>query len=135
MDQKSIEDRLEKIENRMKMNFFEIEKRLVNLESAPEETKPDIEKKINQLFDVIMVIRLENEKIKEMIEKNKDNNTVIEMEKDAKKFDKNALEEIKQQVLEIKGRLTRLEESQTKSFLHDKGKGILDEINNILHRD
>ncbi|MFH0949264.1 MAG: hypothetical protein V1802_02145 [Candidatus Aenigmatarchaeota archaeon] len=63
---KELDERLTRIENKQKSTMFEIEKRLVQLESMDIEKR--IEKRLQELEDVLMLIQLENKKLKEFSE-------------------------------------------------------------------
>jgi len=57
-----MEEKLVRLETRMKTNFFEIEKKLVSLE----ESSPDVlNERIRELEDLLLLLQLENIRIKE----------------------------------------------------------------------
>ncbi len=63
-DINNIESRLSKIEEKIKFNLFEIERRLIDLEAA----KPAmLEDRVQHVEDLLMLIQIENEKIKQML--------------------------------------------------------------------
>jgi chromosome segregation ATPase len=57
-----IEERMDRLENRLKTNFFEIEKRLVNLESS---APAALSERVHELEDLLLLLQLENMRIKE----------------------------------------------------------------------
>ena len=66
MGDEDIKKRLENLENRLKTNFFEIEKRLVNLESSPGKGG-NLSERIQDVEDLLLLLQLENMKIREKI--------------------------------------------------------------------
>jgi chromosome segregation ATPase len=64
----TIEDRLSRIENRNKVNFFEIEKRLSAIESAkPDIEVNDINERMHELEDLILLLQVEISKLKDRL--------------------------------------------------------------------
>ncbi len=61
-----IEERMDRIENRLKSNFFEIEKRLVHLESS---APAALGERVHELEDLLLLLQLENMRIKEGLPK------------------------------------------------------------------
>jgi len=59
-----IEERMVRLENRMKTNFFEIEKRLVNLETS---SPAALSERIQELEDLLLLLQLENMRTQEKI--------------------------------------------------------------------
>lgn len=57
-----IGERLARLENRMKTSFFEIERRLVNLETS---SSAALGERIQELEDLLLLLQIENMKIKE----------------------------------------------------------------------
>ena len=63
-----IEDRLNYLENKNKVNFFNVEKRLTNLEStSSQEAFDKLNDRIQELEDLLLLLQLESTKIKEKI--------------------------------------------------------------------
>lgn len=69
--------KLEKLEDKLKANFFEIEKRLVNLES-PQEPTPGLNEKIEEIEDLLLLVQLENVKMKDALKQEPLQQTVPE---------------------------------------------------------
>ncbi len=64
VDLLTLDDRLTRLENRIKSNFFEIEKKFAELS---EKESPQGEHRIQEMEDLLMLIQLENTKIKEKL--------------------------------------------------------------------
>ena len=60
-----IDERLQRLEDRMRVNFFDIEKRLTNLESGASDEISELKERIAELEDLQMLLELENTKLKE----------------------------------------------------------------------
>ena len=60
----NIEERLVRLEYKLKMNFFEIEKRLVKLETS---SSAALDERIQELEDLFLLLQLENMRIKERV--------------------------------------------------------------------
>ncbi len=68
MDMQEITERLDRLENKMKVNFFEIEKRFAKI--SPDSGNDDIDQlkdRLQELEDLQMYLELENMKLKEKI--------------------------------------------------------------------
>lgn len=64
----SIEERLDRIENRSKVNLFEVEKRLVALETGRSDTvAEEMRSKVNEIGDHMILLNSEITRIKEML--------------------------------------------------------------------
>jgi exonuclease SbcC len=67
-DLRSLEDRLDRLESRSRNNFFEIEKKLNKLdELGKPQPQAELEERIQELEDLVMLLELENTKIKEKL--------------------------------------------------------------------
>ncbi len=58
---KQLEDRFDRMENKLKTTFLEVEKRLVEIKQQPS----DVEDRIQELEDLILLMQLEITKLKE----------------------------------------------------------------------
>ncbi len=68
IDLMSLDDRLTRLENRIKTNFFEVEKRFADLSAKEGAAEPTgIEERLQEMEDLILLIQLENTKIKERL--------------------------------------------------------------------
>ena len=66
MDIKEIIDSLKRLEEKGKINFFEIEKRLSTIESKLESSMPEnFNERLQEIEDLILLMQLENIKMKE----------------------------------------------------------------------
>ncbi len=64
----TVEERLNRIENRNKVNFFEIERRIAKIESAKPDTEiNDINVRMHELEDLILLLQVELSKIKDRL--------------------------------------------------------------------
>ena len=57
-----LDEKLTRLENRVKTNFFEIEKKFAEL---PEKAPEGIEERLQEIEDLVLLVQLENTKIKE----------------------------------------------------------------------
>lgn len=62
-DARELEERVARLENRAKANFFEMEKRLMALESRSE--GPDVLERLHELEDLMLLMQVEGTKLKE----------------------------------------------------------------------
>lgn len=64
----TVEERLDRIENRYKLNFFDIERRLVELESVQGGTdSKHLEDKMHELEDLVLILQVDLTKIKDSL--------------------------------------------------------------------
>jgi hypothetical protein len=69
MEQREIEERLKIMENKLRNNMFEIEKRLINMEhkEAPVTEHVDVEERLQYLEDILLTLQIESEQLRQTV--------------------------------------------------------------------
>jgi hypothetical protein len=60
----NIEERLDRLENKMKVGFFEVEKKLVKLETS---SSASMDERVQELEDLLLLLQLDNMRLKEKV--------------------------------------------------------------------
>ena len=145
----SIDDivqRLDRLEQKNKENFLQIEKRLTSLESSDEDVETDdVEERIKEIEDLQMLLELENISIKEQLEdkgvkdpvmKSSSNSKINELKKRVDELEKKSpgFLKSKNNFKPIKRKLSSLEERINKLSLNkpDKLKKRVDSLEKMV---
>jgi len=70
MEQRELEERLKIMENKLRNNMFEIEKRLINMEHKEPVTSNehiDVEERLQYLEDILLTLQIESEQLRQTV--------------------------------------------------------------------
>lgn len=155
MDQKELEANLNRLESKVRMSLFEMEKRLIDLEHKemmPSGQPVDVEDRLQYLEDIVMLIQIENEQLKEMIKSGHFSSDfsaapdlekrISDLENSAKPQEKENITFLTQEIANIDKRLQKLEDAifhraykeppRKKEEKKQEETNLFDEVNKIL---